>query len=257
MGPCNPGDARTCYTGDPAPRASVRASAAMQTCAQGGTWSNCVGEVVPARRECAATASTTTATAWSTKTSTPTATATRRAAATAATRRDVRRSGGGESRARSKSPGDGVDNDCDGMVDNTPALCDHGPRRRTSTDAMDFAKAIDLCQTDDDGRQEVGRDRRRSLTLADGTGTPVAISHSIRPQLRHRRDAARAASLALISIGYAAGEGRRDARTAQTRATSGARESRRSRRTSSRPTAASCRTRRAARPRSATRRTTR
>src|SRR5436189_93531 len=44
------------------------------------------------------------------------------------------------------APGNNVDDDCDGQVDNTQLLCDQG-LQSNSPMAMVFAKAIDLCQT--------------------------------------------------------------------------------------------------------------
>jgi hypothetical protein len=78
-----------------------------------------------------------------------------------------------------EAPGDGVDNDCDGMIDNPAALCDTG-LMSNSSNAMDYAKAIDLCQTTTMTDKKWGV-ISATLTFADGTGTADAKQHSIRP----------------------------------------------------------------------------
>ncbi len=78
-------------------------------------------------------------------------------------------------------PGDGVDNDCDGTVDNAPGNCD-GSLALTSTNGMDFAKALGLCQAADPAA--TGKNKRwgvvsAKLTLADGKGTPMGKQYGI------------------------------------------------------------------------------
>ena len=157
-GTCDPGETRDCYTGHMDTEGVGPCIGGTQMCLQSGMWGNCVGQVVPAPEICS----------------------------------------------------DGIDNNCNGMVDEDidadgdgyttcgGDCCDStecanpargqprrvrraGRRRRRrlrrhrSTTrcrsairawrrarpiATDFAKAIDICQIDDDGRQEVGRDRR-------------------------------------------------------------------------------------------------
>lgn len=76
---------------------------------------------------------------------------------------------------------DGVDNDCDGSVDNPITACGAG-LQYTSQDPVDYAKAFDICQqTTEDA---TGANRKwglvsAELRLADGTGTPAPQSHSI------------------------------------------------------------------------------
>jgi hypothetical protein len=75
----------------------------------------------------------------------------------------------------------GVDDDCDGGVDN-PAITCGGGLLYTSQDAMDYAKAIDICQLTAAGA--MGADKKwglisAALVLADGTQAPAAKSHAI------------------------------------------------------------------------------
>ena len=122
-------------------------------------------------------------------------------------------------------------------------LCDQG-LTSNSTNAMDYAKAIDLCQTATMTDKKWGV-ISATLTLADGTGTPDAKRALDPPALRHRRDAAAAASAWRCS--RPAPPPARATRTPPTTTSehgySAATRRPASRRTSSRRTAARCRTR--------------
>jgi hypothetical protein len=74
-----------------------------------------------------------------------------------------------------------LDDDCDGAVDNPFIACGAG-LQYTSQDAVDYAKAIDLCQATTAGA--MGANKRWGLIsaeflLADGTGAPSPQSHAI------------------------------------------------------------------------------
>jgi hypothetical protein len=103
------------------------------------------------------------------------------------------------------APGNGVDDDCNGAVDDTQLLCDQGLASGT-TNAMDFAKAIDICQTATAADTKWGVISAK-LSLADGTGTPAAISHAIRPHFGTNLMPKGGLSMALLSTGAAAGKG--------------------------------------------------
>lgn len=98
--------------------------------------------------------------------------------------------------------GNGVDDDCDGAIDNAAALCDSGLASNSGS-PMDYAKAIDLCQTTTESSRRWGV-ISASLTLANGTGTPNALSRSIRPGFGSVIGAQRGQSLAVLSTGVAA-----------------------------------------------------
>jgi hypothetical protein len=104
--------------------------------------------------------------------------------------------------------GNGVDDNCDGMVDVVLPLCD-GALASDASDPMLYAQAMDLCQVT---TEDAPLPERRwgvisaELTLADGTGAPAAVSRSIRsgfgatsPQLGQ--------SFAVLSTGHAAAPG--------------------------------------------------
>ena len=52
MGPCNAGETRTCYTGAAGTEGVGPCVGGNQSCTAGGTWSDCVGQVLPAPEMC-------------------------------------------------------------------------------------------------------------------------------------------------------------------------------------------------------------
>jgi Putative metal-binding motif len=99
-------------------------------------------------------------------------------------------------------PGNGVDDNCDGMIDNAVPLCDTGLASSSSM-AGDYAKAIDICQTATMADKQWGVIDAK-LTLADGTGVPNPSSYSIRPHFGSQTMPQAGGSLAVISSGTAA-----------------------------------------------------
>jgi hypothetical protein len=102
-------------------------------------------------------------------------------------------------------PGDGADNDCDGTVDNPPPACD-GTLAMTSTNAMDFAKALGLCQTTTAGA--TGKDKKwgvisAKLMTTDGKGTPMAKQYGIHPNWGSVIKPKEGGNLAVLSTGSA------------------------------------------------------
>jgi hypothetical protein len=100
-------------------------------------------------------------------------------------------------------PGNGIDDDCDGQVDNQLS-CDANIRSDTASTG-DFAKAMDICQTATATGKKWGL-VSAALELADGTGVPSPSGHAVRShfgQLQPRSGV----SLALLSTGIAAGVG--------------------------------------------------
>jgi hypothetical protein len=76
------------------------------------------------------------------------------------------------------SPNNGVDDDCNGKIDDTLLLCDTS-LDSNSTNARDFARAIDLCQDTAEGSFRWGVIDAR-LSLTNGAGTPEKESYAIR-----------------------------------------------------------------------------
>ncbi|HOW52618.1 MAG TPA: choice-of-anchor L domain-containing protein [bacterium] len=73
-------------------------------------------------------------------------------------------------------PGNGVDDNCNGAVDEVDA-CDTG-LGQDSTDPIDMAKSIDLCPKPAD--REYGL-LTAAISLADGSGAPLPVQHKIFP----------------------------------------------------------------------------
>jgi hypothetical protein len=102
-------------------------------------------------------------------------------------------------------PGNGVDDDCNGKVDDAVALCDQGLASNSSNE-LDYAKAIDLCQTTTMTDRAWGVISAK-LTLADGSGVPATRSHAIRPRFGTGVTPKIGERMALLSTGAAAGVG--------------------------------------------------
>jgi hypothetical protein len=77
--------------------------------------------------------------------------------------------------------GNNLDDDCNGTVDDGVTQCGAG-LASNSANAMDYAKAMDLCQTatENDPQKKWGV-ISATFSLADGSGTPFANSRAIRP----------------------------------------------------------------------------
>lgn len=104
-----------------------------------------------------------------------------------------------------EAPDNMVDDDCDGMVDNvSAATCDTGLASNSST-AMDYAKAMELCQTATMTDNKWGVISAR-FTLPNGSGSPNAIQYSIRPNFGGTTVKG-GSSFVLLSTGAAAGVG--------------------------------------------------
>ena len=94
-------------------------------------------------------------------------------------------------------PGDGIDNDCDGIVDNPPAACDSG-LSPTSTDAKDFAKAIDICQVSDGTKWGLVS---ATYSLTNGTGTIDDSQHYLNANFGTGVTPKEGATLAILGSG--------------------------------------------------------
>ena len=203
-GPCNPSDTRACYDGQMGTEGVGPCVGGQQTCQASGQWGSCVGEVVPVGEICGDHIDNN---------------------CNGMVDEDVDEDGDGWTTCQGDCcdstecanpalvnpgaydvPGDGVDNDCDGMIDNAPLSCDQG-LTTTSTNGLDFAKAIDICQTtttNDPLRHWGVIDA--TFSLADGTGTANAKSHAILPHYGTGTTPQGGVNLMLISNGNAAGK---------------------------------------------------
>ncbi len=79
-------------------------------------------------------------------------------------------------------PGDKIDNDCDGKVDNDEPDCDKGDLKLDSKDPVDFAKALGVCRTTT--ADATGKDKKwgllgAKLVAVDGAGAVDPLQHGI------------------------------------------------------------------------------
>ncbi len=103
------------------------------------------------------------------------------------------------------APGNNFDDDCNGMVDDTLLLCDQAIASDT-TNALDFARAIDICQTTTEQDTKWGV-ISGSLTLTDGTTATDPAGHAVRPRFGTGLLPQGGISLAILSTGGAAAKG--------------------------------------------------
>jgi hypothetical protein len=112
-----------------------------------------------------------------------------------------------------EAPGDNVDNDCDGTIDNTILSCDTS-LSSSSQNGYDFASAIDICPSVNLQGAALMNDPMRHwgildavITLPQGTGAADPNAYSIRPHWGTGVLPQGGVSMALISSGVAAGKG--------------------------------------------------
>ncbi|MBA3459628.1 MAG: choice-of-anchor L domain-containing protein [Deltaproteobacteria bacterium] len=100
------------------------------------------------------------------------------------------------------APGNLFDDDCNGVADDTILLCDQNIASNT-TNGLDFARAIDICQTATETDKKWGVISGR-LTFTDGTGVPDREAHAVRPRFGPGLLPQGGVNLAMISTGGAA-----------------------------------------------------
>ncbi len=200
IGECQPGDVEPCYTGVDGTIDVGPCKGGMRSCEPGGTWTRCEGEVTPVQELCTDGIDNN---------------------CNGAVDDDVDADGDGftscagdccDSTECTKpalanpgafdAPGNGFDDDCNGAADDTLLLCDQS-LPSNSSNGMDFAKAIDICQTTTDLEKKWGV-ISATLSFADGTGVPDPQSHAIRPTFGSGVLPQGGVSLAMLSTGGAA-----------------------------------------------------
>ncbi len=121
--------------------------------------------------------------------------------------------GGGCTEAHLVNPGayevvgNDLDDDCDGDVDEAPETCDQG-LPSDSANPYHFARALDLCQTTSESPLSPA-DRTwgvidASLSLADGSGSPLPVQRALRPGFGALIDPEHGDRLVVLSSGHAA-----------------------------------------------------
>ncbi|MCA9680495.1 MAG: choice-of-anchor L domain-containing protein [Kofleriaceae bacterium] len=199
---CDPGDSRQCYSGPSGTDGVGPCTHGTQRCLDNGYWGQCEGEVTPHADVCGNGLD-------------------EDCNGAADDEHDLDGDGytncGGDccdSTAEGctnpaavnpgafEAPGNMLDDDCDGQVDNSIAAnCDSGLASNSNA-ALDYAKAMDLCQTatDTDGRWGV---ISAQFKRADGTSAPDPAQRSIRPDFGGTA-VQYGQSMAVFSTGHAA-----------------------------------------------------
>ena len=202
---CAPGATQSCYSGDPSTQGVGPCTNGTQTCDATGNWGPCLGETPPKGELCANSVddncngmvdedadadgdSFTTC---------------------GGDCCDATTDGCGDPKLVNpgsfEAPGNTVDDDCDGMVDNViAATCDTNMSSNSAA-AMDYAKAMELCQTATINDKKWGVISAR-FALPNGSGAPNANQRAIRPVFGGTTVRA-GNSMAVLSTGAAAASG--------------------------------------------------
>jgi hypothetical protein len=202
---CRVGTTRACYDGPPGTEGVGTCSGGFQTCGSDGTWGSCDGQTLPRGEVCGNGIDEN---------------------CNGMIDEDIDQDGDGfttcggdccDSASEGcgdptlvnpgafEVPGNNVDDDCDGIVDNAvAATCDSG-LASNSNDPLDYARAIELCQTATMTDKKWGVISAR-FVLANGSGTPNAAQRSIRPAFGSTTVRA-GSSFVLLSTGNAAATG--------------------------------------------------
>ena len=203
-GPCQQGETRQCYDGMDGTRDVGPCHSGMQTCTAAGQWSSCMGEVVPTAEDCTNGVDDN---------------------CNGMVDEDIDADGDGFTTCAGHDccdftecgnpaevnpgafdvAGDGVDNDCNGVVDDSVAVCDQTLASNSSM-AMDYAKAIDLCQTATMADKKWGVIDAK-ITMPDESGPPDPMEYSIRSKFGTSLTPQGGLKMALISSGHAAAKG--------------------------------------------------
>ncbi len=201
--PCTPGKVSDCYSGQEGTEGVGPCKGGTRTCEPGGTWSQCIGEIAPSQELCGDGVDNN---------------------CSGTIDEDVDADGDGYTTCGGDccdstecslpgavnpgafdAPGNSVDDDCNGMVDDSQAICDQNLATGTMN-GNDYAKAIDICQTATMNEKKWGV-ISATLTLADGTGVPATKAQSIRPRFGTGVTPKGGTKMALFSTGAAAGMG--------------------------------------------------
>ena len=200
---CKVGEVQDCYDGQDGTKDVGPCHGGTRTCIEGGTFTQCMGEVVPVAEVCGDGID-------------------NNCSGSADENVDLDGDGyttcGGDCCDSTECgdpksvnpgafdvPGDGVDNDCNGTIDDAQLLCDQGITSGT-TNALDYAKAIDICQTATDADKKWGVIDAK-FTKADGTGAPDAKQHAVLKKYGSGVLPHGGVNLMLLSTGAAAGVG--------------------------------------------------
>ncbi|MFO0631536.1 MAG: choice-of-anchor L domain-containing protein [Nannocystaceae bacterium] len=207
-GACVPGDARPCYTG-PGPTDGVGACAkGTQSCMDDGSWAQlCVGEVTPAPDDCDGNGADDDCDGIVDDSDYD-------GDGFGGCGADCCDVDGGNCDGAAlvnpgayEVPGNEVDDDCDGDIDEATPTCDAG-LMSASNDPDDYARAMDLCQfTEEDPADPADRVWgviSAGLTTPDGDGDPLPVQRSLRGDFGAVIDPESGDRMVVLSSGHAA-----------------------------------------------------
>ncbi len=206
QGSCQAGQTVACYDGPDESKDRGPCRGGMRMCLPSGEWSGCLGQLVPGPEVCGNRVD-------------------ENCSGEADENTDADGDGyttcGGDccdssecARPELVNPGafdaagNGVDDDCDGSLDNTAAACDVGLPSRPR-DLLDYARAMELCNPTSDGSPRWGV-ISATLTKVDGTPGAHPDAASIRPGFGSGLPPLAGGSFALLSSGHAAAPGQTD-----------------------------------------------
>jgi hypothetical protein len=205
---CEPGDVEGCYDGPAGTRDVGECADGSRTCNDAGTWGPCLGQTLPSAEICDNDID----------------------EDCDGTLVNADLDGDGWSScegdccddevtgcidAHLVNPGafevldNGVDDDCDGTTDEVEPSCDAG-LASNSSDPLDYAAAMDLCQTTSESAPLPSRTWgviSAKLTLANGQSSPLSVQRSIRDAFGDNIGPSGGENLVVLSSGRAAAPG--------------------------------------------------
>ncbi|MFO7567327.1 MAG: choice-of-anchor L domain-containing protein [Enhygromyxa sp.] len=205
---CEPGDIGECYEGPPGTLGVGECASGTRTCTAAGTWGACIGQTLPSQEICDNDLD----------------------EDCDGSLLGVDLDGDGWSACQGdccddevfgcvdahlvnpgafEVPGNGVDDDCDGMVDEIEPSCDAG-LASNSSDPLDYAAAMDLCQTTSEDAPLPSRTWgviSAKFSLANGESMPLSLQRSIRGEFGEAIGPSGGESLVVLSTGSAAAPG--------------------------------------------------
>jgi hypothetical protein len=205
---CAPGDVEGCYEGPPATRGVGLCTDGTRTCQASGAWGSCLGQTLPSTEICGNAfdencdgslyALDEDGDGWTTCDGDCC---------------DNEVFGCIDAHLVNPGafevPGNGLDDDCDGVIDEVEPSCD-ADLASDSNDGFDYAAAMDLCQiTDEDAPlpERTWGVISAELTLANGDSAPLPVQHSIRANFGDGIGPSGGDSLVILSSGHAAAPG--------------------------------------------------
>jgi hypothetical protein len=202
-GTCDPGETLECYDGNPVTDGVGPCHGGQRMCLPSGQWSQCLGQILPSQEVCGNGID---------------ENCTGEADENTDNDMDGFTTCDGDccdsiecaqpalvNPGAFDAAGNALDDDCDGMIDNTLATCDMG-LVSGSPNAGDYAKAMEICNTATEASRRWGL-IEATFSMTNGMGSPAVEARSIRPMFGSGLLPQAGASFTLLSSGNAASPG--------------------------------------------------